>query len=117
MAVGDLTFIKIDPYVLTTSAATLYTIPSNRHVISSEFVFCNTTANPQEQTVYFVPSGGTAADGNAIIKNDDLTELVRGESKPWKSNQFLGAGDFIQVKNNNGTAVTLHVSLTLRSTA
>ena len=56
MAVGDITYIKVDPVVLTNSAATIYTVPSNNHVVSMELVLCNTTANAQETIVYFINS-------------------------------------------------------------
>ena len=117
MSVGDITYIKVDPYVLTNSAATVYTIPSNNHVVSMELVLCNTTANAQETIVYFINSGSSAADSKAVIKHDASTGLTDGETRWLKFNQFLGAGDFIQMLNNNGTAVTAHLSIVLRATA
>jgi len=117
MAVGDITYIKVDPVVLTTGAVTIYTIPSNNHVVSMELCLCNTTGNAQETIVYFINSGASAADSKAIIKHDASTGLTDGETRWLKFNQFLGAGDFIQMLNNNGTAVTVHLSIVLRSTA
>ena len=117
MAVGDISYVVVDPLLLTTSAVTIYTIPANNHLISAEIILCNITANVQEAKVHLIPSGGSASTANAIIYQDASTNLVDGESMKWNNNQFLEAGDFIQALNSNNTAVNIHISCILRATA
>ena len=117
MAEGDLTYVNQDGIMLGTSATTIYTVPSDRHIISLEIIFCNVTAAAQEVKAYMVPSGASASTTNAFILQDASTALTDGESRAWASNQFLTAGYIISALNNNGTSVNAKFSCVLRHTA
>lgn len=117
MAVGDLDYINQDGIMLGTSATTIYTVPSDRQIISFEVIFCNVTAAAQELKAYMVPSGASASTTNAFILQDASTALTDGESRAWASNQFLTAGYIISALNNNGTSVNAKFSCVLRHTA
>lgn len=92
------------PTVLTTSAATLYTVPTDNVLRSAVLRLSNTTAGLVTATVYAVPSGGTAADSNAVVKGLGIP-----------ANGFydvavpvMSEADFIQALASAGTSVTAH---------
>lgn len=95
-----------EPTVLTTSAATLFTVnasPSTNLLRGGRVRFTNTTAAALTVTAYSVPSGGTAADGNAFIKARSIA-----------ANDYLDidlpnmkAGDFLQALAS-ATGITAH---------
>jgi ATP-dependent protease ClpP protease subunit len=57
---------------LTASAATLYTVPASTTTTVKTILLANYTATDRSVTLYLVPSGGTAADGNAILKQVNI---------------------------------------------
>ena len=91
-----------EPAVLTTAAATLYTVPSGQIARGIVIRFTNTTAGIVTFTCYAVPSGGSAAAGNTVvtakaIAPNDFFDLVI---------PTLKAGDFIQALASANTSIT-----------
>ena len=65
------------PTVLTTTAATLFTVgatsaPASTLLRGGRIRFTNTTASPVTVTAYVVPSAGTAAAGNAFVSGKTI---------------------------------------------
>lgn len=100
-----ITFAKLfAPAALTTSAATYYTVASPYKLINSRVRFTNVTSGAVTVTAYAVPSGGSAADSNAILKGYSIA-----------ANAYLDidlpvmtAGDFLQALASAGTSITIH---------
>lgn len=93
-----------EPVVLTTSAATIYTVPSGQIARGIVVRFTNTAAGIVNFTCYAVPSGGSAAAGNTValaksIAPGDFFDLII---------PTLKAGDFIQALASAGTSITAH---------
>lgn len=96
------------PTVLTTSAATLYTVPASpgtNLLRGGRVRLTNTTAGAVTATLYAVPSAGTAGVGNAFVS-----------AKSIAANDFLDvdvpimpAGSFIQALAGAGTSITAHM--------
>ena len=96
-----------EPTVLTTSAATLFTVatlPTSNLLRGGRVRFSNTTAGPITVTAYAVPLSGTAAVGNAITS-----------AKSIAANDYLDidlpvmkAGDFFQALASANTSITAH---------
>lgn len=96
------------PTVLTTSAATLYTVPATPTTSllrGGRIRLTNTTAGAVTATLYAVPSGGAAAAGNAFVS-----------AKSIAANDYLDvdvpimpAGAFIQGLASAGTSITAHM--------
>jgi hypothetical protein len=96
------------PTVLTTSAATLFTVPATPTTMllrGGRVRLTNTTAGPITVTAYAVPSGGSAADGNAFVK-----------AKSVAANDYLDidlpvmpAGAFLQALASASTSITAHM--------
>ncbi len=89
--------------VLPSSATTLYTVPgSGAIVIVKEVLLVNTGIADRQCTIWFVPSGGSAGNGNAIAFN--VTVPV-GNPLVLPLSSALAAGDFIEgVGSNNVSA-------------
>lgn len=93
--------------VLTTSAATLFTVPATPTTTllrGGRVRLTNTTGGPVTATLYAVPSAGTAADGNAILKGKSIA-----------ANDYLDidlpimpAGSFLQGLAGAATSITAH---------
>lgn len=93
-----------EPVVLTTSAATLYTVPANQIMRGTVIRFTNTTAGIITFTCYAVPSGGAAGVGNSIVSGkaispNDFFDLIIPTMK---------ANDFIQALASANTSITAH---------
>lgn len=96
------------PTVLTTSAATLFTVPAtptSTLLRGGRIRLTNTTAGPVTATLYAVPSAGTAAAGNSfltgksIAANDYLDVDV----------PIMGPGAFVQGLAGAATSITAHM--------
>ena len=96
------------PTVLTTAAATLYTVattPAGQLLRGGRVRLVNTTAGAVTATLYAVPSAGAAADGNAFLKaksiaaNDYLDIDV----------PILPAGATLQALAGANTSITAHM--------
>ena len=96
------------PAVLGTSAATLFTVPASPAstlLRGGRIRLTNTTALPVAVTLYAVPSGGTAAAGNAFVS-----------AKSISANDYLdidvplmGPSGFVQGMAGTATSVTAHM--------
>ncbi len=94
------------PTVLTTSAATLFTVPASPTstlLRGGRMRFTNTTAGAIQVTAYNVPAAGAAADGNAFVKGKTLA-----------ANDYLdidlpimAPGAFLQALASANTSVTV----------
>lgn len=80
---------------LTTSYATIYTVPATYRTYVKQFDICNTTAGTINVYVSFVPSGGSAGTSNAILYN---TILPAYSTLQWCGAQVINAGGTIQAK-------------------
>lgn len=91
------------------SSATEYTSAASTRTIVDKFTATNTDSSDRTISVWIVPSGGTEADTNLIVKTKnvvagttvDLTDL---------QNQVLEAGDFIRVVASVASKVTIRAS-------
>ena len=63
----NVTPIQLGQAAITTSATTLYTVPSLTRTYLKDINICNTTGSPVTVNVYLVPSGGSAGTGNALL--------------------------------------------------
>ena len=101
-----ITYTVFDTVVLTTSAATIYTIPATVGTIGRniQFIVTNITAGALTVTFYRVPSAGSASDANAFAKslsvpaNDYIILDV----------PRLEAGDFIQGLASANTSINVN---------
>ena len=93
--------------VLTTAAATLFTVPASPTTTllrGARMRFTNTTAGAVTVTAYNVPSGGAAAAGNAFVSaksiaaNDYLDVDV----------PIMGPGGLLQALASANTSITVH---------
>lgn len=80
---------------LTTSYATLYTVPANYRTYIKQFDICNTTSGTINVYVSFVPVGGTADTSNAILYNAVIPPY---STLQWCGAQILNASGTIQAK-------------------
>jgi hypothetical protein len=95
------------PTVLTTSAATLYTVPATPVTTilkNAVLYFSNTTGAAQTITVYYVPSGGTAGVGNAITVTLTINPAAAPTALPVSD---LLAGSTIQALASANTSITV----------
>jgi len=102
------------PALLTTSLATLYTVPGNTAAKDITFDFQNTdTSNAIGVTLHLVPSGGTASDTNKLFSETSPNGLIISPQE-WRSvpiDQALAAGDFIQAKASTTSKVNIHITV------
>ena len=106
MSITYTTFFN--PTVLTTSAATLYTVPaspSSTVLRGGRMRLTNTTGGAVSATLYAVPLAGSAAAGNAFVSGKTIS-----------ANDFLdvdvplmGPGAFIQGLAGAATSITAHM--------
>ena len=96
------------PTVLTTSAVTLFTVPSTPSstlLRGGRMRLTNTTAGAVTATLYAVPLAGTAAAGNAFVfgktisANDYLDVDV----------PLIAPGGFVQGLAGAATSITAHM--------
>lgn len=80
---------------LTTSYATLYTVPVNYRTYIKQFDICNTTSGALNVYVSFVPVGGTAGTSNAILYNAVIPAY---STLQWCGAQVINAGGTVQAK-------------------
>lgn len=81
---------------LTNSAVTYYIVPASTRTVIKKATFVNDNTIPVTVTINLVPSGGSAAYGNALIK---VKSLAAGET--WTcyeiENHVLEAAGFISM--------------------
>lgn len=115
MAVGDLTTVNVDPGPLSTSFATLYTIPASRKAVHIELHLTNTDSSSEYlPVVAFVPSAGSGSANNLMVNGvAGTTGLRKGESRQYTWDQFLGAGYTIQAKADVANKITHKLSVVI----
>jgi hypothetical protein len=90
-----ITPLQLGQAAITTSYASVYTVPANTRTYVKQIDICNTTASPINVYVSLVPSSGTAGTGNALFYN---TSLAGYSTVSWTGTQVLSVAGTIQVK-------------------
>jgi hypothetical protein len=96
------------PLLLTTAAATLYTVPAATTVTLRDIEFCNETAAAVTVTL----SIGTDAAGKRLFRS--RTVPANGNVQ-WTGNVQLEAAEFIQALASANTAVTIIIGGVVQS--
>ncbi len=89
------TATQLGQAAIGTSVTTLYTAPGSTTAILKSFDICNTTPSPIGVNVFLVPSGGSAATGNALLYGYPVP--ANGDFG-WEGEQVLPTGATIQVQ-------------------
>ena len=90
---------------LTTSYATLYTVPTNYRTYVKYFDICNTTAGAVTVFVSLVPISGSASTSNAIYYSKTI---AANETLQWSGVQVMNAGGTFQAKaSTTGCTITI----------
>lgn len=99
------TIIRLGQVPCTTSAQTLYTVPSNSRTYVETIDVVNTNATSTTFDIYFVPSAGSPTTSNALFYQQTL---VGKQNLQWTGIQVIDAGYTIQVKASaTGINVTI----------
>ena len=106
MAYNNITPLQLAQAAMTTSYATVYTVPVNTRTYVKDIDIMNTTAASINVFVSLVPSGGTAGTSNALFYQVALPAYTIVQ---WAGSQILDAGATIQVKASN-TGCTINIS-------
>lgn len=106
MTFQNVTPNQLGQAAITTSPATLYTVPASTRTYLKEFSICNTTTAPILVRVYLIPSAGTAGTGNALLY--DASVPAKGTLQ-WTGSQVLLTGGFVQV-SASATGCTITAS-------
>jgi len=101
----NVTPVRLGQAAMTTSYATVYTVPAETKTYLKDFDIINTTAAIVYIYVSLVPSGGTAGTSNALFYYNALPAYT---TMQWTGSQILEAGSTIQVKASaTGCTITL----------
>ena len=95
MAFNNITPLQLGQAAMTTSYATIYTVPANTRTYVKDIDVVNTTSASIGIYISLVPSGGIAGTSNALFYN---TPLPLNTIVQWAGSQILNEGDTIQVK-------------------
>lgn len=98
----------MSPTVLTTSAVTMFTVPAaptTTLLRGGRMRFSNTTGGAVTVTVHSVPSAGSAADGNAVVK----AKSVPANDYIDVDLPIMPAGSFVQALAGANTSITAHM--------
>lgn len=106
MAYNNITPLRLGQAAITTSYATIYTVPAGTRTYVKDIDIVNTTGATISIYVSLVPSSGTAGTSNALFYN---TPLPLNTIVQWAGSQILNEGDTIQVKAS-ATGCTITVS-------
>lgn len=95
----------ISPQQITDAAATYYSSVNIKTRID-KMSFTNTDSMAHTVTLYLIPSGGTAGDGNTITSAHGV---AAGETWncPDAVGQILALGGFIQAKADTASVITI----------
>jgi len=94
MAFQIVTPVKLGQAAITTSLATLYTVPASTRTFVKDMDICNTTTGTLTVRIHLVPSAGSAATTNALFYDAPIPP--KGNLQ-WTGTQIMNAGDFIRV--------------------
>jgi hypothetical protein len=92
---------------LTASAATLYTVPTSTTTTVKTILLSNYTATDRSVTLYLVPSGGTAANGNKILGE---INVPANTTTTIDTAIMMPAGAFLSGLASVTTSVNIHIS-------
>ena len=95
MAFNNITPLQLGQAAITTSYATIYTVPAATRTYVKDIDVVNTTSATIGIYISLVPSGGTAGTSNALFYN---TPLPLNTIVQWAGSQIINEGDTIQVK-------------------
>jgi hypothetical protein len=95
MAYANITPLQLGQAAMTTSYATIYTVPTNTRTYVKDITIVNTTAASVNIYVSLVASGGTAGTSNAIFYSN---ALPANTTVQWTGSQIMNEGGTIQVK-------------------
>lgn len=95
MAFNNITPVRLGQAALTTSYATIYTVPPNTRTFVKDIDVINTTSTAKDIFISLVPSGGTAGTSNALFYQTALPPFTIVQ---WAGSQIIDAGATIQVK-------------------
>ena len=104
----------IEPALLTTSAASYYTVPSTATAVIKGFPLHNTSTGVVQVTIHLVENGGTVGDSNQIFKKS----LAAHESLQVQSalNATLSGSDQIYALADTASAVSITAAGTVITT-
>lgn len=88
---------------------TQYTAPANTKTLIDKFTATNYTATVVTLTVNLVPSGGTAANSNTVIKTRNI-QPNETYAFPEIVGHVLSSGDFISTIASTATSVVIRAS-------
>lgn len=97
------------PVLLTNSAMTLFTAPTNSIVFVSAASFDNTDTANHTIKVYVVPAGGTTGAANQVISNQSLS-IGQSYQAPELRGLVLNPGDTIQALADTAALVNCIIS-------
>ena len=96
--------VKMGQAAMTTSYATIYTVPNTSTAVLHDIEVCNTTASAIGIYVSIVPVNGTAGSSNSIFFNANLPGY---STMQWTGSIAMTFGMTIQVKASaSGCTVT-----------
>jgi hypothetical protein len=94
-----------DGLFVTTTPATLATVPAGRNSIKTEIAITNNSATAEGLALWIVPSGGAAADANKV-QSDDAIRIKAGETLRLSlKGHVLGAGVTIVGSSETGSTI------------
>lgn len=96
-----------EPVQLTNANVTYYTAPVPTRV--DKMTLTNPTAGAATATIYWVPSGGAAADGNAMVKSRSIQSLESWDVWPFIGH-VLAVGDLIVAVASAGATINFFAS-------
>jgi hypothetical protein len=106
MAYQTITPTQLGQAAMTTSYATLYTVPASTRTYLKQMDICNTSASPINIYVSIVPSAGTAGTANSLFY---ATQLTGNTTLSWTGTQIMNTASTLQVRAS-ATGVTITAS-------
>jgi len=108
-AYQNVTPVQIAQAALTTSYATLYTVPTNittpTRTYMKQIDVCNTTGSAVTFNLHIVPTGGTANTGNALFY---VQNVAANSTFSYSGVQVLPTSSFLSAKASTaGLTITI----------
>lgn len=92
---------------LTTSAVTLYSVPSLTTTTVKTIILANYSGSDARATLHLVPSSGSAANGNKILGE---VNVPANTTTTIDTAIVMPAGAFLAGLASAGTAINVHIS-------
>lgn len=90
----NVTPVQLGQAAITTSVATLYTVPTSTRTYLKDINICNTSGSSVNVNVYLVPSGSSAATSNALLYT---LAVASHTTYQWSGVQVLTPEQTVQV--------------------